>query len=347
MGKHFPLTSKHLILWVGMLWASAAYAAEADSLYSFVWTCGDQIRRCAVRIDDASLSHYRHDREHLVYQYSSFDAPSAKAPGDYYSFVYSELGRAVVADLASQLVNDTMTMEEGIESALTFVQALPYSKDSDSKGKDEYVRYPLETLADGTGDCEDKSLLLAALLAEMDLDYVLLALPDHLAVGVRCDEVTAERYFLFGDKKYYYMETTNPNWKIGQIPKEHQKAKFEWYPPSTTPTLMIKGVWFESSPTPVLIPADCTMKLETFNAGPGEVKDLMLEVLVVRVRNGREEGIGEFSFPLEDLEEGMHRTDEVRFKSRVPDHVVLRMRLSGAGIDPQLMELNGLRQRLY
>ena len=152
MSKNLRFTSRLLALWIVVLWASAAYAAEADSLYSFVWTCGNQLRRCAVRVDDTLLNYYRHEREHLVYQYASFNAPSATAPGDYFSFVYSEPCGPVVADLASQLVNDTMTMEERIESALTFVQALPYTNDSDSKGKDEYVRYPLETLADGTGD---------------------------------------------------------------------------------------------------------------------------------------------------------------------------------------------------
>ena len=76
--------------------------------------------------------------------------------------------------------------------------------DNDSKDADEYVRYPIETLVDGQGDCEDKVALLVALLYEMDADFVLLVLPEHMAVGVHLDEVDVGRYLWFHDKKYYF-----------------------------------------------------------------------------------------------------------------------------------------------
>ncbi|MBO4327962.1 MAG: hypothetical protein J5831_00965 [Bacteroidales bacterium] len=347
MSKNLLFASRLLVLWIALLWASAAYAAEADSLYSFTWACGDQIRECTLHIDDGLLHYYRNDRDHMAYRYSSFNANDTHAPANFYSFIFSKHDREVIRDLARQLA-DTITSEKGrIEAALSFVQSLPYAKDQTSKGREEYLRYPVETLADGMGDCEDKSMLLGAVLGEWGMDYVLLLPPDHLALGVRCDSVEADRYFQFDGKKYYYLETTSRHWKIGQIPKQFAQAKFEVYPMKTTPTLMVKGVWFESAPTPMLLPADCSLKLELSNTGPGDVAGMQLEVLVVRIRNGREEGVAEFSFPLEDLPEGMVRTDEVRFKSRVPDHMALRMRLSGTDIDPQLMELDGLRQRRY
>lgn len=359
MRKNLFLKSKRPLLWLMLMVMSMASGASAASMILpsstendslsrvFNWRCEGEKRTCSVHIDDSILAYYRYDRDHLAYQYSSFNGDDKNAPANYYSFVLSDPGRATVRDLAQQLVSDTMTQAERIPSALTFVQALPYSKDRNSKGVEEYVRYPLETLADGTGDCEDKSMLLAALFAELDLDYVLLAIPDHLAVGVCCDSIEAGQYFAFGGKQYYYLETTNRNWKIGQIPKEHQKQRFEIYPPSATPTLIVKGVWFESAPALPLQKADCTLKVELFNSGPCVAAGLSLEALMVKLDYGREEGVGAFPFLLEDLQEGEDRTFELHFKSLIPQQVVLRMRLSGTTVDPQQFELKMTKRRFH
>jgi len=42
-----------------------------------------------------------------------------------------------------------------MELAISFVKSLPYSYDIDTTGLEGYKRYPIETLADSTGDCED------------------------------------------------------------------------------------------------------------------------------------------------------------------------------------------------
>ena len=104
-------------------------------------------------------------------------------------------------------------------------------------------------------------------------------------------------------------------------------------------------MWFESAPGFSYQKTDCTVKLGLYNAGPGVVSDLQLELLVVKTEFGREQGVAEFSFPLEDLVEGEVRTSELHFKSQIPDNMVLRMRLSGEGVDPQLLELKANRKR--
>jgi hypothetical protein len=48
----------------------------------------------------------------------------------------------------------------------------------------EYPKYPLETLVEKKGDCEDQSILAAALLAAMGYEVALLILPIHVALGV-------------------------------------------------------------------------------------------------------------------------------------------------------------------
>jgi hypothetical protein len=44
------------------------------------------------------------------------------------------------------------------------VKEINYVTDQEGKGVPEYFKYPVETLKDGTGDCEDQAYLLASLL---------------------------------------------------------------------------------------------------------------------------------------------------------------------------------------
>ncbi len=71
---------------------------------------------------------------------------------------------------------------------ISFVQSLPYTPDDVTTPYDEYPRYPLETLIDNGGDCEDTAILTAVLINEMGYGAVLLDLPKHMAVGVKCEE---------------------------------------------------------------------------------------------------------------------------------------------------------------
>ena len=73
---------------------------------------------------------------------------------------------------------------ETVNFAVSFIQSLPYAVDNVTTSYDEYPRYPIETLVDNGGDCEDTSILMAAILNEMGYGTVLLSLPNHMAVGV-------------------------------------------------------------------------------------------------------------------------------------------------------------------
>lgn len=117
-----------------------------------------------------------------------------------------------------------------VMDVIFFVQQLPYSSDDDlasytedvvpssvlhvSNGL-EYPKYPIETLVDGKGDCEDTSILAAALLNLMDYDVVLLSYSDHAALGVQMPNFNpyykdyTPKYYDYGGKRYYYVETTN------------------------------------------------------------------------------------------------------------------------------------------
>ena len=105
---------------------------------------------------------------------------------------------------------------------MAFVQSLPYVSDSASAGYDEYPRFPFETLYHGGGDCEDSSILLAALLYDMGYGVALLELPGHMAVGVKGDADLSGSYYDYDGTKYFYLEPTNSGWDVGVIPDEYK-----------------------------------------------------------------------------------------------------------------------------
>lgn len=108
---------------------------------------------------------------------------------------------------------------EKINLIISFVQSLPYTSDNVTTSYDEYPRYPLETLVDNGGDCEDTSILTASLLESMNYDLILINPPGHMAVGVNVD--TYGSYWTYDEKQYYYLETTAVGWEIGEIPDDY------------------------------------------------------------------------------------------------------------------------------
>lgn len=88
----------------------------------------------------------------------------------------------------------------------------------------EYPKYPLETLVEKEGDCEDQTILAATLLARMGYDVALLILPAHVALGVAGFNGKPGSRVIHPATglRYLYAETTGPNWLPGQVPREFQ-----------------------------------------------------------------------------------------------------------------------------
>jgi len=140
---------------------------------------------------------------------------------------------------------------ETVNFAVSFVQSLEYTSDSVTTPYDEYPRYPIETLVDYGGDCEDTSILMAAILHEMGYDVVLLSLPGHMAVGVWGGEGVYGTYWEHNGKKYFYLETTGQGWQIGELPPEFEGEAAYIYDIVPVPILthdweaMTKGFYVE------------------------------------------------------------------------------------------------------
>jgi hypothetical protein len=135
-------------------------------------------------------------------------APETLAPDYYRAFVDDPHQDMFYADILRSF--RTVRQEYGysdddyLELMTVFVQSLPYDTVAGSRPGTP-ARFPVETIADGTGNCEDKSILLAGLLSREGYNVsLLLFLPeDHMAVGVQGD------YLQYRNTGYLYVETTH------------------------------------------------------------------------------------------------------------------------------------------
>ncbi len=104
--------------------------------------------------------------------------------------------------------SERFTQTREIEFVTGFVANLPYLDDRTTTGYEEYPRYPVETLVDNGGDCEDKAILLASLLNSMGYDASLVLSTNHCAVGVRDVGGMAGESYLDNNERYYFIEAT-------------------------------------------------------------------------------------------------------------------------------------------
>lgn len=330
----------HLILLItfASLSASAHHVVEQDGYYEVEHSWLFQGKQCSIslNISTSLYDYYQNDREHLAYRYQ-FEA--GEVPPNYFSFMLSEYDRNVMSAIANEFESHASSEYERINLALTFVQSLPYAYDADSKEETEYVRYPIETLVDGCGDCEDKVALLASILHEMEIDFILLVLPEHMAIGVHCEVPEPSNYLLFRNKKYYYLETTTPNWKIGQIPEDYYSTEMEAIPCNTTPSLLIKGVRFESQPAIIFEEAKCDLQIDLHNLGPGKVTQLYLHVRVIEKVGRKTRLLSEEYFSLKDLTEGERRTETLSFTSLIRENSSIEIEITGNEIPAQSYEM--------
>lgn len=124
-----------------------------------------------------------------------------------------------VRALADELYTMTSGMDDSdrLNVVTAFTQYIEYRSDTEDTGYEEYWKFPLETLYDMGGDCEDTSILLAALMEAMGYDSALLLFPGHMATGVSADGLSGT-YYPYGGLNYYYCETTATGYRVGDTP---------------------------------------------------------------------------------------------------------------------------------
>jgi hypothetical protein len=121
--------------------------------------------------------------------------------------------------------------EEVIDAVLSFVQDRGRLNPSiHYTGGTPYIpKYPIETLAEGNGNCIDKSILFVSLLESLDYDTILIKESlGHFLAGVYMaspptHSSTGEIWNLeLNNKKYYMCETVSIGLRVGDLPSESQ-----------------------------------------------------------------------------------------------------------------------------
>jgi len=113
---------------------------------------------------------------------------------------------ALYQDLIGQFrkmrVERNLTDDEYLELMTTYVQMIPYKS-----GLNAPPKYPVELVADHMGDCDDKALLLAGLLAHEGYPVVLFKFgpESHMAIGVGSDA------FPYKSTNHTYVEAMIPS----------------------------------------------------------------------------------------------------------------------------------------
>lgn len=251
---------------------------------------------------------------------------------DMVQFVLSDYDRDYVRGLVDSFRESGAKLGysslDNMRNVISFVQSLRYVTDIESKGVEDYVRFPLETIVDGEGDCEDFSILAATILHEMGYHVLLVMLPEHLALAVECSDNLEGTFYEYEGSRYYYLEVTNPGWNIGQIPDSFKNHRAALAPLVYQPRMRLMqssyrhdSYYSGDREVPYLI------RCELENSGPGSTEGLSMRVLFKK-HDGTP--VVERLFRLEELHEGESGECELEVLVPRPFYGKLEIRAEGA-----------------
>lgn len=174
--------------------------------------------------------------------YDADRGSSHERVNDYAPYVFSARDQPYIKKISEQIRSLSLQKGYGNDSLLfntiSFVQSLPSISDAATTGYDDYARYPVETLVDGGGDCEDTAILAAALLNEMGYQTAFIIFPTHVALGLKAEKINGT-YYESGKIRYYYLETTGEGYTIGQVPESFVNMRALIVPVIRKPQLLL------------------------------------------------------------------------------------------------------------
>lgn len=101
-----------------------------------------------------------------------------------------------------------------VQAALDFVTKIEYKVNNGT------AKNPIDTIIKNYGDCDDKSNLLSSILKSLDIENYIVLVPNHAFVIARIQddlykELTLQKGLYINGQKFYILETTAKNSKIG------------------------------------------------------------------------------------------------------------------------------------
>ncbi len=129
--------------------------------------------------------------------------------------ISSTIYHQITAELQKIKNEENLDSDAYADLITAFVQSIPYETAGLAP------KYPVETIYEMKGDCDDKSILLAALLAIEGYDTILMYFEDenHVAAGILGTTGSQK------DDDYIFIETTKTG-LIGIVPKEVNNRPF-------------------------------------------------------------------------------------------------------------------------
>lgn len=216
MMKYFNYT-KTVSAWLKcqllMMLLLGAYTAQAqNSVYkrTLQWKYGGYIFT-----NDFTFNY----NSYIYYKGLSKTQPKENYATEHSSHPYLLQLAKVLDEDAKELGYTGFTLAEYLTAFVQ--QAIPYKSDPYNGGWD-YPKYPIETLVEQGGDCEDKAALLVALLKTFGFDAVMVSLPGHMAAAINC--ANCNGYYTYNGKKYAFIETTEKGWGIGVVPPDSRNV---------------------------------------------------------------------------------------------------------------------------
>ncbi|RLF50905.1 MAG: hypothetical protein DRN24_05805 [Thermoplasmata archaeon] len=220
----------------GVLWYNISYPEEQkpqqDYTRVYHWIFHNKNWSFSIDIPTRIYDTYKNKKD---YSYKGNRMPQKYGTKAMASFVTPDDGivKTVADKLESMAKNNGFDTVTTINFILRFVQwNVHYADDDKTEGCIEYWRYPVETLVDKQGDCEDSAVLFASIIKTLGFDTTLFLYTldegedkpvGHLAVGIHLQGNYGGYVEDKNGKKYFYCETAidPPDvLNLGAIPQE-------------------------------------------------------------------------------------------------------------------------------
>lgn len=132
--------------------------------------------------------------------------------------------KSILSGFNKIFVDENYGANDKVYFVITFIQNITYKR----PGGELDLFPPIGTLAYRFGDCDSKALLLYVILEKMGVDCAMLWSYNykHAMLGIRV--IGRGNYLATNGKKYFFLETTYPNWDIGEIPPEYGNIRY-WF----------------------------------------------------------------------------------------------------------------------
>jgi hypothetical protein len=165
-----------------------------------------------------------------LYEYYSDKSHRLITISEFSGFVTPYVFESVADKLWEVYNND----EDFANSLLSIVHQMDYEETVP-------IKYPVETIVDGKGDCDLFSIVAASVAKAGGLDVVLLYYEEqtHMNVGIQLSRAPQDardevRYVIYDNKQYFVAECTGENWmegwRVGECPTDLKDVSVEVIP---------------------------------------------------------------------------------------------------------------------